>query len=121
MKIGLPRVGRPIQQGLTEPLKRSENWMADTLAIAGRTGRQRAVLIKWLSDDTRFHANGAVGAGLVDEIVERPLLPRALQSTATPASPSKDPTEQENLFNLFLAGFGTLTMRDRAEFRRGLR
>jgi ATP-dependent protease ClpP protease subunit len=89
--------------------------------IAERTRQPAQVVDEWLSKDTWFDAEQAVAVGLADEVVDPPPPPPRVRAQTGPlAVASKEPTEQENLFRIFLTAFGDLAVTDKAAFARHL-
>ena len=91
--------------------------------FAKRTGMPDSLLSSLLDgNDHALTPEQCKEYGLVDEIFV-PHTPKVLAAQLPPASEvsaPKGPTEEENLFNSFLAAFGTVNVRNRQEFGRQL-
>jgi hypothetical protein len=65
-------------------------------------------------------AGGGWAHRVLDEIIETPPLPRKMKEEAAASGPETGPTEEQKIFETWLAAFGNLPVRDKAEFGRGL-
>ena len=100
-------------QAESELLSRHVDIVRETLVK--RTGADPATVTAWLSRDTWFDASAALAAGLIDEIIPRPLAP--MQRTApAPTAILDRVTQDERLVGQLLTALGRVEVRDRKNF-----